>query len=486
MKITISKEWQDASAQASLRFMEFLLASEGSIGVNLATGNSPKYFYSALAKQFAIFESEKERLRFFHLDEFLDCSDSLTYSEELKNGPLSNWSIKEAQFFPWKVESKDPDSICLTMASQWHSHPRKICILGIGENGHIGFNEPGSTLASTARKIDLADTTRAALSDRFGGESVPNFGIGFGIADILAADKILLFASGAAKAKIVARALHGEISPECPASFLRLHNNVDVFLDEAAASAYLHEPELYSEEKVALSTESTVDGNILFLSPHPDDTSISAGGFLARHAEKNLVKTINLYSGHRSEIPNTNTEGRVEIRKKEAEAEAKALNIAMEFPQLKGYDDDYSLLDEDIEYLVEQVKSSEAKHIFVPWIHDPHPAHRATTALLFKALENVQAPSGLRIWFYETPWGLFRPGEMNTFVALSKDETITKLKAIGMHQSQVQRSAYDYAADALTRLRSVVSLEQEFSGYGKAHGVDLGKNVECFYCIRAN
>ncbi len=486
MKVTVTKEWTNASKIAAMRLMDFLLQNEGSTGLNLATGNSPKNFYASLKSLFDQQPEIKKSLQYFHLDEFRNVKDAQSYANEIKANVLDSWGFEEEQFHPWELDPKDLESACLTLSSHWHSIDKKVCILGIGTNGHIGFNEPGSPLHSSAKPVELTDSTKSSLKVRFDGEEVPSQGLGFGIADILAADRIILLASGPEKAKIIARALLGPISPECPASFLRLHPNCEIFLDEDAAHDYRYESSLYAEEKHAIGTESKINGNILFLSPHPDDTSISAGGLLSRHASSNEVKTINIYSGHRSNIPNSNLDSRISTRKAEAEAEAKTLNIAMDFPQLKGYEQNYDLLDEDIEYIANQITKHQPKHIFAPWIEDPHPAHKACTKLLFKALEIADLSSELQVWFYETPWGLFRPGQMNVFVALSKDETITKLKAIGMHSSQVQRSAYDYASDALSRLRSVVSLEQEFAGYGKAHGVDLGKNVECFYRISVN
>lgn len=484
MKITVTKEWTQASQVAACRLLEFLLEKDESVAINLATGNSPKLLYAELVKHLNNHESAKSRLHFFHLDEFLKIKESDSYSTELRDGVLKDLGVSDDNFHPWLINEKDPDATCLTLSSHWHSKERKICVLGVGENGHIGFNEPGSALGKTASVMNLTDSTRNALKARFGNSEVPESGVGFGVADILAADRIILLATGSSKAKIVAKMLHGPISPDCPASFLRLHPDCQVFLDEEAAHDYTYEANLFVEEKEAVGTESRVEGNILLLSPHPDDTSISAGGFLFRHSESNKVKTINVYSGHRADIPDSNLDSRIETRKREAEAEAKVLNIAMEFPQLEGYDNDYALLDKDVEYIVEQINSWQPKHIFTPWIKDPHPAHLACTKILFKALEQANISSDTCLWFYETPWGLFRPGEMNTFVALTHDETMAKLKAIGMHASQVHRTPYDYAADALTRLRSVVSLEQEFAGYGKAHGVELGKNVECFYRIR--
>ncbi len=109
-------------------------------------------------------------------------------------------------------------------------------MLGIGPNGHLAFNEPGSARDSTARVVTLHPESRASAAACWGDET-PTLGLTLGLVELLAAPSVLLLADGAAKAGIVARALRGPISPDCPASFLQEHPNVTVILDEAAATA---------------------------------------------------------------------------------------------------------------------------------------------------------------------------------------------------------------------------------------------------------
>ena len=110
-------------------------------------------------------------------------------------------------------------------------------LLGIGRNGHIGFNEPGSARDSRTRVVALAPETRADAAEHFGGlEHVPERAITLGVADILDARAIRVLAFGAGKARIVQRMLEGPIGPECPASFLRGHPDLRLVLDEPAAS----------------------------------------------------------------------------------------------------------------------------------------------------------------------------------------------------------------------------------------------------------
>ncbi len=109
-------------------------------------------------------------------------------------------------------------------------------ILGIGGNGHIGFNEPGSSLAGRTRPVRLGAATRAANSGSFpAGEAVPEAALTMGIGTILDGRRILLLATGAGKAAVVAAAIEGPVTARLPASALQLHPDVTVLLDEAAS-----------------------------------------------------------------------------------------------------------------------------------------------------------------------------------------------------------------------------------------------------------
>ncbi len=109
-------------------------------------------------------------------------------------------------------------------------------LLGLGPNGHIGFNEPGSDPASRTRKVALAAATRERAAEAFAPEQVPLQGLTMGIGTILSARRIWILAFGAEKAAAVDTALRGPIEAECPASFLRTHSQVEWVLDRAAAT----------------------------------------------------------------------------------------------------------------------------------------------------------------------------------------------------------------------------------------------------------
>jgi glucosamine-6-phosphate deaminase len=111
-------------------------------------------------------------------------------------------------------------------------------ILGLGANGHIGFNEPARALIATTHRTRLTPTTRRANASLFGNRpsAVPQAALSMGMATILRARRIVLFATGATKARCVYRMLTGKVTTRVPASFLQLHSNAEVWLDAAAAT----------------------------------------------------------------------------------------------------------------------------------------------------------------------------------------------------------------------------------------------------------
>lgn len=109
-------------------------------------------------------------------------------------------------------------------------------VLGLGSNGHIGFNEPSSSLASRTREVVLAESTRRDNARYFGAEDVPRTAITQGLATILQSRRILVIASGRSKAEAAAAVIEGAVSARWPGSVLQFHEHVDVVLDEDAAA----------------------------------------------------------------------------------------------------------------------------------------------------------------------------------------------------------------------------------------------------------
>lgn len=221
---------------AARRLVVESLAERAAPVLGLATGSSPLALYAALRR-----DPVKVRdLMCVALDEYrgLSLRDPRSYRatlESMVTGPLG--IRPEHLHLPGFGVAGEPES-------PWDFERRlveaggvDVQILGIGGNGHIAFNEPGSPADSVTREVRLAPETRRANSRFFASfDATPTRAVTQGIATIMRARRIVLMASGADKARILADALCGPVTEAIPASFLQTHPDVAVVIDPAAAS----------------------------------------------------------------------------------------------------------------------------------------------------------------------------------------------------------------------------------------------------------
>ncbi len=209
----------------------------------LATGSTPTKVYEYLVK----FHKE-EGLSFknvitFNLDEYFPMEpDSIhSYVRFMREHLFDHIDIKKENIHipDGTLEKEDVRDYCLAYEEKIKkSGGIDIQILGIGRTGHIGFNEPGSSITSKTRMVRLDRVTRLdAASDFFGLENVPSKALTMGVGSIMAAKRIILMAWGEGKAEIIRQAVEGPIRESVPATFLQRHENCDFILDEAAASS---------------------------------------------------------------------------------------------------------------------------------------------------------------------------------------------------------------------------------------------------------
>lgn len=205
----------------------------GAKTLGLATGSTPVEFYNQIVKSNLDFSD----MTSVNLDEYvgLDGSDEQSYRYFMSKHLFNEKPFKE-NFLPngkaadLEAETKAYDQIIA-------EHPIDFQILGIGQNGHIGFNEPGTSFEETTHVVDLQESTIKANARFFENEEdVPRQAISMGIASIMAAKSIVLMAYGESKAEAIKGMVEGEITEDMPASILQKHADVVVISDEAAAA----------------------------------------------------------------------------------------------------------------------------------------------------------------------------------------------------------------------------------------------------------
>ncbi|MDO8508300.1 MAG: glucosamine-6-phosphate deaminase [Nanoarchaeota archaeon] len=209
--------------------------------LGLATGETMIPFYRSLIKMAKSKKINIKGIKTFNLDEYAgfgkDNKDSYYHFMDKnffsKVGiPAENVNFLNGKNKNLNLECKNYEKMIKKFGGI------DLQVLGIGRDGHIGFNEPGSKFNSKTRMVLLSKLTRKDNSRFFGHklERVPKKSLTMGISTIMSARKILLLASGANKAEIIHRALHGEVNAKVPASFLQRHKNVIVILDKDAGS----------------------------------------------------------------------------------------------------------------------------------------------------------------------------------------------------------------------------------------------------------
>lgn len=212
--------------------------------LGLATGSTPLSTYRALARRIRDERLDVSRVRGFALDEYVGLPDG---HPESYRAVIAREVVEPLGLTPSLVHVPNGDPATIATAAE--EYERAIAaaggvdlqILGIGRTGHIGFNEPGSSLASPTRVKTLTEQTRADNARFFDApEDVPMHCITQGIGTILRARHLVLLAFGSAKARALADAVEGPVSASRPGSAIQLHPHATVIVDEAAAAELEH------------------------------------------------------------------------------------------------------------------------------------------------------------------------------------------------------------------------------------------------------
>lgn len=203
--------------------------------IALPSGSTPLPVYAELVRRARDGEVDFSNVTVFAVDELYGIPDghpagNASYFRRHLDVPLRALHLFDS-------EAPNPEAACSRIERLIEdAGGLDLVVLGVGVNGHIAFNEPGSPFDSRARLVELETSTRESFAQHFGSiAATPRQGLTLGIAGIIAARRVLLLATGENKAGIVARALEGPVTPEVPASALQRHARLTVVLDRAAA-----------------------------------------------------------------------------------------------------------------------------------------------------------------------------------------------------------------------------------------------------------
>lgn len=235
MTLHVADDHLAATARVAAVVME-ALGETPSLVLGLPTGRTPVALYAALAAA----RLDWSQVRTFNLDEFatLGPDDPRSFRAFMDQHLFRHVNLPDASIGFLRGDAADAVAEC-------RRYDRAVALaggidlllLGLGSNGHIGFNEPGETLRADTHVVSLHESTRRANADRFAGDwrQVPGHGLSIGMRHVLSARKVVLMATGATKAAAVGAMRDGPLTTRCPASWLQTHRDVTLVLDQAAA-----------------------------------------------------------------------------------------------------------------------------------------------------------------------------------------------------------------------------------------------------------
>ena len=239
MRIVIAKDYSSMSRMAADE-ISALLRSNPACVLGLATGSTPIGLYDCLVSDFESGKVSFREATTFNLDEYCGLGSDNPHgyryfmNEHLFDRvdiPASSTHVPEGRTGNMESECVRYDKMISDAGGI------DLQLLGIGHNGHIGFNEPGAEFPKGTHVVDLTESTIAANSRLFDSAAeVPRHAITMGIGNIMAAKKVLMLASGNDKAEVVKRAFLGPVTPEVPASILQFHPDAIVIVDEDAGA----------------------------------------------------------------------------------------------------------------------------------------------------------------------------------------------------------------------------------------------------------
>ena len=235
MKIIVCENYAEMSARAAELIADLVRAKPNCV-LGLATGSSPLGTYAKLAEKYNAGELDFSKVTSVNLDEYvgLDGTCDQSYRYFMDNNLFCNINID-------KVNTYVPNGCAADLKAEGMAYDAFIKslggidlqLLGIGLDGHIGFNEPDSFFTAETHEVELDESTIEANARFFASKAdVPTKAITMGMMSIMQAKKVLLIANGAKKKDILDKAFYGPITPEVPASILQLHPDVTVVYSE--------------------------------------------------------------------------------------------------------------------------------------------------------------------------------------------------------------------------------------------------------------
>ncbi len=238
MKVIVTKDYDEMSQIAGKIFKERIQKNKD-IVLGLATGSTPKGLYKELIKYYQKGELDFSNVKTFNLDEYVGLSetDKTSYRYFMNNIFFNHVNINKKNIHIPDGKAKNLEKFCLEYDKRIEDCGGiDLQLLGVGEDGHIAFNEPGDYLYTSTHITELAESTIQVNSRFFNSiDEVPKTAITMGMSGIMKSKEIILLADGKKKSEVISKFLNNKkVSTNVPVSFLWMHPNVTVIVDEEA------------------------------------------------------------------------------------------------------------------------------------------------------------------------------------------------------------------------------------------------------------
>lgn len=448
MRVIIEKNYEDLSLWVATYIMKKINSCQKKYFVlGLPTGSTPLLTYKYLIK----FNQQKlvsfQNVITFNMDEYvnLDSNHEQSYSYFMYNNFFNYIDIKKKNINLLNGNANNLKLECLNYENKIKSYGGiDLFLCGIGSDGHIAFNEPGSSFESETRIKTLCEETIIDNSRFFQDPSlVPKRALTVGLKTISNANEIIIMANGFKKANAIRECIEGFVSNQFTCTIAQMHKKAIVIIDEKATNELKVKTYNYYKNlqknldlfgdpiKDNVSEIINHDDKIIITAPHPDDDIIGCGGIMQLFPNKSNVKICYMSNGSGG-VKNKKTN-----RINEAISSIKILGYNKEqiiTPLLPFYHkDNREVTKQDYKIIENMLNFEEPKHLFICGDSDPNKTHDKC----YQILEKSKYPDSIKyIWIYKSAWGKWKKNEENVVIYLNKNLLENKLLAMDMHFSQ--------------------------------------------------
>lgn len=449
MRVIILKDHKMASEWVSTYIEKKIIQSSKKFILGLPTGSTPIQVYENFIKN----KTDFSNVTTFNMDEYVNLppEHEQSYHYFMNKYLFNHINIPKQNINIPNGNAKDLDKECVEYENKIiNSGGIDLFLCGIGSDGHLAFNEPGSSFSSLTRIKTLNQETITDNSRFFDDiNMVPTTALTVGLKTVMDSKEIILLANGIGKAKAIMEAVEGNVSTTYPCSIVQNHPKATIVIDEMAANELTYKTYKYY---MNLQKKTDIFGkmisnnilanikptdNILITSPHPDDDVIGMGGLMNNLPNKSRVKILYMTSGAGG-MRKEDDYGKY-TRIKEGISAVKILGyeksqvIYRDFPFYTNSDRTISKKDSSVFNSI--LKETAPDHIFV--CSDPDP--RKTHIKCMNIIKNSKIKKNTIIWLYKSAWETWNDSSIksNIDVCIDEESFNLKLQAIDMHISQI-------------------------------------------------